>query len=86
MKKVDKSEIDNTWSSNEPLFLSYEDNLVGMLKMSDFNQWYPVFVHRSFKYDWKTETSVANPEGISSLHITDIIDWAVSNGFEIYKN
>lgn len=86
MKKIEKSEIGNTWPSDNPLFLSFEEKLVGMLKLSDFNQWYPVFVNRSFGYDWKTKTSKANPEGIRSLHIVDVIDWSITNGFEIYSN
>ena len=80
------SEIKNSHSSEIPLFLSYGGKLVGMIKLSDFNQWYPVFVNRSFGYNPKTGESVANPEGIISLHITDIFDWALSKGFEIYCN
>jgi hypothetical protein len=86
MKKVTKEEITNTHSAYDPLFLSYEGKLVGMIKLSDFNQWYPVFVNRSFGYDAGSGKSIADPANIKSLHITDIIDWATSNGFEIYSN
>lgn len=86
MKIVDRQDILNTHSTDDPLFLSFNGNLVGMIKLSDYNQWYPVFVNRSFGYDYKTQTSIANPENIISIHLSDIIDWAISKGFEICKN
>lgn len=86
MKKIEKTDIKNSHSTEDPLFLSYEGKLVGMIKLSDYNQWYPVFVNRSFKYNHETKESVANPEGISSIYITDIFDWATTKGFEVYSN
>ena len=54
-----------------------------MIKLSDFNNWYPVFIHNTFGYDAKEKTSIMDSSK-RSIYLTDIADLLYSNGFEIY--
>ena len=81
--KLEHKDITNDTGINSVMFISYNNILVGMIKLSDFNNWYPVFVHSVFGYNSEDKTFIMDSSK-RSTYLTDIADLLYSSGFEIY--